>query len=182
MTLDSYRPAFAKVVEHMREALQQIRTGRATPALVEDVPVTAYGATMRVKELGTITTPDAKTIQIDPWDVAVVKDVERGIRLAQPNLNPVVDGKTIRVPMPELTEESRRELTKRISVKVEEARQGARRVRDEARKAIVEAERANEVTEDDKYRLQKQLDDISKEHDDQLRALGEQKSAEVMKV
>lgn len=182
MTLDSYRPAFARVLDHLRNELQQIRTGRATPALVEDVPVTAYGATMRVKELGTITTPDAKTIQIDPWDAAVVKDIERGIRQAQPTLNPVLDGKTIRVPMPELTEDSRRELTRHIGQKVEEARQSARRVRDDARKAIVEAERVNEVTEDDKYRLQKQLDELTKEHDDQLRDLGEKKIAEVMKI
>ncbi|MDO8424897.1 MAG: ribosome recycling factor [bacterium] len=182
MTLDPYRPEFEKTLQHLLHEMQQIRTGRATPALVEDVPVEAYGAIMRVKELATITVPDARNIQIDPWDQSVTKDIERGIRKAQPMLNPVVDGKTIRVPMPELTEDSRKELTKRIGQKVEESRQSARHVREKARTAIVEAEREGEVTEDDKYRLQKQLDELSKEYDDKIKDTGDKKSREIMTV
>lgn len=182
MTLDVYRPEFEKAIQHLKLELQQIRTGRATPALVEDIPVEAYGSTMRVRELGTITAPDARTIQIEPWDVSVVKDIERSIRASQQSLNPVVTGKTIRVPMPELTEESRRGLTKLIGQKVEEARQSTRHVRDKARSAIIEAERAGEMGEDDKYRLQKQLDEIAKDVDETLKELGEQKSKEVMQI
>lgn len=180
MTLDTYRPEFEKIVQYLQHELQQIRTGRATPALVEDIPIAAYGASMRVKELATITCPDARTIQIDAWDASVMRDIERGIRQAQATLNPVVDGKTIRVPMPELTEETRRELTKRIGQKVEEAKQRVRRVRDDVRKAILEAERAKELPEDDRFRMQKKLDELTETHVGTLKSMGEQKEREVM--
>ncbi|MDO8463013.1 MAG: ribosome-recycling factor [bacterium] len=182
MTLDTYRPDFEKAVGHLTSELQQIRTGRATPALVEDIPVEVYGAVMRVKELATITTSDARTVQIDPWDKSVAKDIERGIRKAQSSLNPVMDGQTIRVPMPELTEDSRRELSRMISQRVEESRQTIRHIRDKARTAIIEGERAGEITEDDRYRLQKQLDELSKEFDDALKVTGEKKAQEVMTI
>lgn len=181
MTLDRFDVEFESAVVALNHELQQIRTGRATPALVEQVHVDAYeGTKMTIRELASITIPDSRTIQIDPWDASVVKAIEKGIRVSQPNLNPVVDGKTIRVPMPELTEESRRELVKRIGQKVEEAKQRAWRVRGDARAAILEAERANAVTEDDRFRLQKQLDTRTEGITDQLKAMGEKKAKEVM--
>lgn len=181
MTLDEFQSQFTQAVSALGHELQQIRTGRATPALVEHVSVQAYeGAALTVRELATITTPDARTIQIDPWDASVVKAIEKGIRVAQPNLNPVVDGKTIRVPMPDLTEESRRELVKRIGQKVEEAKQRVWRVRSDARSAILESERAKEISEDDRFRLQKQLDEQTEKITDELKAMGEKKAKEVM--
>ena len=181
MTFDESQKAFEETVAALLHELQQIRTGRATPALVESVSVDAYeGTRMTVQQLSSITIPDARTIQIEPWDVSVVKAIEKGIRTAQPNLNPMVDGKTIRVPMPELTEESRHELVKRIGQKVEEAKQRAWRIRGDVRSAILDAERENAITEDDRFRLQKQLDERTEHITDQLKSMGDRKSKEVM--
>lgn len=182
MTLDPYRSDFEKVVTSLQHELGAIRTGRATPAFVEDVPVDAYGTKMTVQKLASITAPDAKTLVVDPWDKTVLKDIEKGIRAAQPSFNPVSDGKTLRIPMPPLTEDARRNLTKLIGQKVESAKQGLRKVRDDARSTIITAERAKEMSEDDRYRLQKKLDEMSEEYAAKLRDLGEKKAAEVMTV
>lgn len=182
MTLDTYKPEFERTIEFLKRELGAIHTGRATPAIVEDVLVEAYGSKMPVKQLASIMVTDARTLQVDPWDKTVLKDIERAIRLAQSNLNPVSDGKLLRIPMPQLTEETRRNLTKIIGQKVEAAKQGLRQTRDRARAAILEAERAKEMGEDDRYRLQKKLDDMNEEYTAKLRETGEKKIAEVMTV
>jgi ribosome recycling factor len=181
MTLDTYQPDFERAMEFLERELRSIRTGRANTALVEDVLVEAYeGTTLPIQQLATITVPDAKTIVIEPWDKTVVKVVEASIRKSQPNLNPVVDGQMLRIPIPPLTEDSRKELAKRIGVKVEEAKQRLRHVRDKARGAIQESERQKEISEDDRYRLQKDLDDTTASWTEKLKDVGERKRNEVM--
>lgn len=182
MTLDPYKPEFEKVVSFLQRELGAIRTGRATPAIVEDVPVEVYGSKMTVKQLASITATDARTLQVDPWDKTVLKDIEKGIRAAQSSLNPVSDGKSLRIPMPPLTEDTRRELTKTIGQKVEQAKQGLRKIRDDARSSIIAAERSKQLSEDDRYRLQKKLDEMSEEYTAKLREMGEKKVAEIMTV
>jgi ribosome recycling factor len=182
MTLDEYKQQFDQTVAFLQRELGAIRTGRATPALIEDVMVEIYGAKMTVRQIASIAAPDARSLVVDPWDKSVIKDLEKGIRLAQPSLNPVSDGKSLRIPMPPLTEEARRDLTKTIGQKVEQAKQGLRKVRDEARSSIIAAERAKELSEDDRYRLQKKLDDMSEEYTAKIRAVGEKKAVEVMTV
>lgn len=182
MTLDSYRVEFNKVLTFLQRELGAIRTGRATPAIVEDVSVEVYGSKMAVKQLASITATDARTLQVDPWDKTVLKDIEKGIRAAQSSLNPVSDGKSLRIPMPPLTEDTRRELMKAIGQKVEQAKQGLRKIRDDARGAIIAAERSKQLSEDDRYRLQKKLDELSEEYTVKLREFGEKKSTEIMTV
>ncbi|MBI4143165.1 ribosome recycling factor [Candidatus Uhrbacteria bacterium] len=182
MTLDTYKPEFEKATEFLKRELGTIHTGRATPALVEDVAVEAYGSKMTVQQLASITVSDARTLEVNPWDKTVMKDLERGIRLAQPNLNPVNDGNVLRIPMPQLTEDARRDLARIIGQKVEAAKQSIRQIRDRARAAIIEQERAKAMSEDDRYRLQKKLDDMTEACTAKLRELGEKKVAEVMTV
>ena len=182
MTLDIYKPEFENVVEFLRHELGAIHTGRATPALVEDASIDVYGERMSLKHLATITTIDARTLQVEPWDKSALKDIEKGIRLAHSNLNPVSDGKLLRIPMPQLTEETRRDLTKIIGQKVEAAKQGIRQIRDRARTAILDAERAKQMSEDDRFRQQKKLDEMTEECTAKLRELGEKKMTEVMTV
>ena len=146
MTLDVYQPEIERVIEHLKRELSAIHTGRATPVLVEDISIDAYGSKMPLKQLASIGLADARTLTVDPWDKTVLKDIEKGIRLAQPNLNPVNDGKLLRIPMPQLTEETRRNLTKIIGQKVEAAKQGLGQIRNRARTAILEAERAKELS------------------------------------
>lgn len=182
MTLDPYRSEFDKVLSYLQRELGAIRTGRATPAIVEDVPVEVYGSKMTVKQLASITATDARTLQVDPWDKTVLKDIEKGIRAAQSSLNPVSDGKSLRIPMPPLTEDTRRELTKTIGQKVEQAKQGLRKIRDDARTAVIAAERSKQLSEDDRYRFQKKLDELSEEYTAKLREMGEKKAADIMTV
>lgn len=182
VTLDPYLPEFTRAIEFLTRELVAIHTGRATPVLVEDIAIDAYGATMTVRKLASITVTDPRTLTVEPWDLAILKDIERGIRTAQSTLNPVNDGRVLRIPMPQLTEETRRNLTKLIGQKVESAKQVIRQVRDRARSAILDAERANAITEDDRFRLQKKLDELTEERVTQLKALGEHKIAEVMTV
>ncbi|MBI4433778.1 ribosome recycling factor [Candidatus Uhrbacteria bacterium] len=182
MTLDAYRPEFEKVAVHLLQELGSIRTGRATPALVDGVLVEAYASHMPIQQLATITTADARTLLVDPWDKAVLKEIEKAIRLAQPSLNPVSDGKILRIPMPQLTEDARRDLTKLIGQKVEQAKQSTRKIRDDARSAILEAERTKQVTEDDRYRLQKKLDELTEEYTMKFKTVGEKKVEEIMTV
>lgn len=180
VTLDPYLPDFERVVEHLRRELNAMHTGRATPAIVEDVPVESYGASMPLKQLATITTADARTILVDPWDKSILKEIEKSIRAAQQNLNPVNDGKILRIPMPQPTEEARRQIAKLVGKEVEEAKQGIRQIRDRARKAILDAERAKALSEDDRYRLQTKLDELTERKTSTLKELGEKKIAEVM--
>lgn len=182
MVLDSYRQEFDKVAASLQRELGAIRTGRATPAFVEDVLVEVYGSKMTVKQLATITAPDARTLLVDPWDKSTLKDIEKGIRAAQPSFNPVSDGKSLRIPMPPLTEDTRHDLTRTVGQKVEQAKQCLRKVRDDARTAIISAERAKQLSEDDRYRLQKKLDEMSEEYTAKLKELGGKKIAEVMTV
>lgn len=182
VTLDPYTPEFEKVIEFLKRELGAIHTGRATPAIVEDSSIEVYGARMPLKQLATITTTDARTILVDPWDKSVLKDIEKGIRLTHPNLNPVSDGKLLRVPMPQLTEEARRDLAKIIGQKVEAAKQGIRQIRDRARTAILDAERGKQMSEDDRFRMQKKLDEMTEEYTATLKDTGEKKMAEVMTV
>ena len=123
MTLvDDAKPQFQKAIDHLAKELSTIRTGRATPALVEDLEVEAYGAKQPLKALASISTPDAKTVQIESWDASVVKDIELAIQKSNVGISPNVDGKIIRLIIPMMTDESRQKMVKVLKEKLEEGR------------------------------------------------------------
>lgn len=177
--LDEYKPHFTKVVEHLQKDLASVRTGRATPALVEDIMVEAYGAMQPVKALASLSTPDSRTVLIEPWDGSVVKAIETGIQKSDIGINPTVDGKTIRVVMPMMTEENRQRMVKVMKEKLEEARVSVRKVREEARKAI---EKVQGVGEDEIRRLQTELDKTVKDLTVKIDEMGEKKENEIMTI
>ena len=171
-----------KSVDYMVHEFAGVRTGKASPALVENVDVQAYGSTMKLKQLALITTPEPRLLVVQPFDASTVKDIERALKESKIGITPAVDGKLIRLPIPELSEERRKELVKSLGKMAEEARV---RVRANRRTALDDAKKlktSGEVTEDGlrdlEHQVQKLTDRFVKSVDDHLG----RKEAEIMKV
>lgn len=176
------KPRYEKVIEYLQGELATIRTGRANPALVEDVTVTAYGSETPLKGLATINVPDSKTLTIEPWDKSILKDIEAAIQKADLGLNPNVDSDIIRLVMPEMTEDNRKDMVKRMKEKLEEARVKVRQVREDLRDQIGKMEKDKEISEDEKYSMQEDVDKVTKEFSERIDEIGKQKEAEIMTV
>lgn len=180
--IDNNKEQFSRAIEHLKSEISSLRTGRATPAIVEDIPVEAYGSKQALKALASITVLDAKTLQVEPWDKSILSDLEGAIRHSQLGINPVNDGKLIRLPLPELTQDRRQELIKVLHTKLEQARISIRQVREDIKKAIDNAEKNKEIAEDERFRLNDELDKKVKEYNDQIKAIGEEKEKEITTV
>lgn len=142
-----------KAVDHTLHEFSTLHTGKASPSMVEGVVVEAYGSAMRLKECAAISTPDARLIQIQPWDVGLVKAIAKGIIDANLGFNPIVDGKLIRVPLPEMSRERRQEFVKTAHRLAEEGRVHVRNVR----RDTIEAVKKAKLPEDDAKRLEKDI-------------------------
>ena len=168
-----------KSVDALRQHLTTVRTGRASPALVEHMQVGAYGSPMPMNQLAGISTPDARMIVIQPYDASMIKAIEKAILASDLGLTPSNDGNVIRIPLPALTEERRKELVKVIHKFAEEGRVAIRHARTEA---ITRIKKAEHVSEDEKKHTEK---DVQKLHDEHSRLVDEAvkaKSAEIMEV
>jgi ribosome recycling factor len=142
-----------KAVDHTLHEFASIHTGKATPAMVDSVMVDAYGSQMRLKECAAITTPDARMIVIQPWDASLTKAIEKAIQVANLGFNPVVDGKVVRVPLPDMSRERRVEFVKTASRLAEEGRVHVRNIR----RDIMEAVKKGKFPEDETKRLEKDV-------------------------
>lgn len=142
-----------KAVDHTLAEFNAIHTGKASPAMVEGVMVEAYGTQMRLRDCAAITTPDARLIQIQPWDAGLAKAVEKAIQLANLGFNPVIDGKIVRVPLPEMSRERRQEFVKAAHRLAEEGRVQVRNTRRDALEAVKKAK----LSEDEAKRLEKDV-------------------------
>lgn len=177
-----YRENFEKVIDHLKHEVSGLRTGRATPALVEDIAIEAYGMRQPLKSVATITVADAKTLNIDPWDKSLMQAVESGLRNSGLGISPVNDGKLIRLPLPDLTQERRQELIKVLHQKLEQARISVRKVREDARGEIDTKEKNKEISEDEKYKFQEELEKLVKDFNDKIKVVGEEKEHEITTV
>lgn len=130
--IKSMNDRMKKTVEHTLSEFSSLHTGKASPSMVEGIMVDAYGSHMRLKEVAAITTPDARTIQIQPWDKSVIKDIEKALQTSKLGINPAIDGAVIRLPIPELSRERRQELAKVAQNMAEEGRVSIRHARREA--------------------------------------------------
>jgi ribosome recycling factor len=142
-----------KAVDHTLHEFSSIHTGKATPSMVEGIMVEAYGSQMRLRDCAAITTPDARLIQIQPWDAGLVKAVEKAIQVANLGFNPIPDGKIVRVPLPEMSRERRQEFAKTAHRLAEEGRVHVRNVRRDAMEAVKKAK----LPEDESKRLDKDI-------------------------
>lgn len=177
--LEEAKPLMQKTLDRLQEELSVIRTGRASPALVENIQVEAYGTFQPVKALASLSTPDNKTLHIDPWDGSVTKAIESAIQASDIGINPVVDGKTIRLTMPQMTEETRQKMVKLMKEKLEEARVAIRKIREDIRKKIGAQ---TGISEDVIKKDQEALDKIVKDLVAKVEELGAKKEEEIMKI
>ena len=174
------RKKMEEVIARFQDEMKKVRTGRAHPDMLAGIKVEAYGQFMPLNQVANITAADATLLVITPFDPSTIQAIAAAIRADQAlGLNPADDGRVIRVPIPALTEERRREIVKTASAKVEQAKVAIRNVREDARKAIKAAE---DLGEDVKKRAEKEIDDITKEFSDKVDAAFKAKSDEIMKI
>jgi len=180
--LNSVRNRMDKAVSALKEDFAGLRTGRASAGLLEPVQVEAYGSTTPLNAVAAITVPEPRMIAVNVWDKGVVVSVEKAIRAAGLGLNPIVDGQTIRVPIPPLTEERRKELAKLAGRYAEQHKVAVRNVRRDANDDLKKAEKAGEISQDEQKKMeaevQKDTDAAIKRIDEALKA----KEVEIMQV
>lgn len=181
--LDVAKAEFQGVIDHFNKELQSLRTGRASVSVVEDIRVAAYGGqTMDLKSVASLTTPDAKTIQIEPWDKSIVKDIEKALIDASLGMMPNTAGTVIRLSMPPMTEEGRKNLVKILHQKEELARVGIRNVREKVKTAVTADEKEKTISEDEKRRQLEQLDKVVAEWNGKVEKITQEKEAEILTI
>lgn len=173
---------FEKVIEHFQKELGQIRTGRASSALVENLLVDYYGSKSPIKQVASITIPEPRTITISPWDKGSLVGIESAIRESQLGLAPVNDGQVVRINIPPLTEERRKEMVKMLNQKSEEARVGIRRTREEIWDEIQEMEKSGQIGEDDKFSGKDSLQEVVDGYNGKIEEIRKKKEEEIMTV
>ena len=174
------RKKMEEVVQRFLDEMKKVRTGRAHPDMLSGIKVEAYGQFMPLNQVANVTAADATLLVITPFDPSTIQAIAAAIRADQSlGLNPADDGRVVRVPIPALTEERRKEIAKNASAKVEQAKVAIRNVREDARKAV---KIATEMGEDVKKRAEKEIDDLTKEFSDKIDAEFKNKSDEIMKL
>ena len=174
------RKKMEDAVGRFKEEMKKVRTGRAHPDMLSGIKVEAYGQFMPLNQVANVTAADATLLVVTPFDPTNLKAIAEAIRGDQSlGLNPADDGRIIRVPIPSLTEERRKEIVKNASAKVEEAKVAIRNVREDARKAVKNAE---EMGEDVKKRAEKEIDELTKEFNEKIDEEFKSKSEEIMKL
>ena len=174
------RKAMEEVAQRFNDEMKKVRTGRAHPDMLSSIKVEAYGQFMPLNQVANVTAADATLLVITPFDPSTIQAIATAIRADQSlGLNPADDGRVVRVPIPALTEERRKEIVKNASAKVEQAKVALRNVREDARKSLKTAE---ELSEDVKKRAEKEIDDLTKEFTDKIDAAFKAKSEEIMKL
>jgi ribosome recycling factor len=185
MINDVFRDAEGKMkksVEALRNHLATIRTGRASPALVEHLPVDAYGSSMPLNQLAGINVPEARLIVIQPYDASMIKAIEKAIQNSELGINPSNDGRLIRLAIPQLTEERRRDLTKLVRSRVEEGKVALRNIRRESLDDIRQLEHEKLISENDQRRGQEKVQELTDRYIREIEQIGAAKEAEVMEV
>ncbi|OHB16974.1 MAG: ribosome recycling factor [Parcubacteria group bacterium RIFCSPLOWO2_01_FULL_40_65] len=177
--IDNLKKEFNGILEFLKNDLAQIRTGRANPALVENVKVDAYGNKMNLKEVASILAPDAKTLLIQIWDKGLINSVVKGIEESRLGLTPNVEGQNIKLVMPPLIEERKKELTKLLHDKLEQSRIRIRRGRDEVWHKVQNLEKEKKISEDDKFRAKNDLQKVVDEYNGKVKEMGEGKEREL---
>lgn len=182
MSLDDARTRMDAAIEALRREFATVRTGKATPALLDTVRVEAYGSKMPLNQVATVHTPDASMLMVQPFDKSVLAEIERGIQMADLGLNPSNDGNVIRVPIPALTEERRREYAKLLHKMAEDAKVSVRHARKLSRDEVQGLIKEHELGEDDGHRQLDEIEKITHAYTDQIDELLSRKEHEVMAI
>ncbi|RMF94564.1 MAG: ribosome recycling factor [Planctomycetota bacterium] len=169
-----------KAVAVLKQSLAGIRTGRANPGLVESLKVEAYGSPTPLKQLATVGAPEPQTIVIRPFDPGTLKDIEKAIQSSELGFNPQNDGRVIRINVPPLSNEVRQKMVRRIKDLCEEAKLAIRNIRREGNKAADAAEKAKEMSEDDRDRVKEKIQELTKKYEDQANEAAKAREKEVL--
>ncbi|KAA0237998.1 ribosome recycling factor [bacterium] len=169
-------------VKALKRDLNGVRTGRAHPSLIEMLDVEYYGATTPLKQLGTINAPEPRLLTIQVWDRGAVRAIEKAIQASDLGLNPAIDGQLIRLPIPPLTEQRRKEMVKQVHHKAEESRVAVRNVRRHAHEDLRRAEKDGHVSQDDIKRHEEQLQKLTDQHIALIESESKKKEAELLEV
>ncbi len=181
MELNSYKLKMQNAVDHLEESLKKVRTGRAHPSIIEGLMVEVYGQVMPLNQVANITAPEPQLLQITPFDPSNLQAIATAIRNDQTmGLNPSDDGRVVRVPMPPLTEELRRQIVKSLGDTVEEAKISLRNIRHDAIKEVKRARDAKEASDDDVKRTETQVTEIINEYNNKVDSLAKAKETEIM--
>lgn len=182
--LSETKKRIEKIMDVLKDDLGTIRTGRATPSLIENVMISAYGGSARLKvmELATIAATDTATLVITPFDQTTIHEIEKGIQEANIGLNPVVDGQLVRISIPPLSTERREELIKSMKHKLENGKIMVRQARHEAMTDVKKMKESNELSEDDVTRAEKEIQKIVDETSEQIDTMGKQKEQELLQL
>ena len=180
--VEDARDRMDKTVESIRDELSKIRSGKATPALLDPVKVEAYGSTMPLNQTATVSTPEPRMITVQPWDKSLIGEIEKGILKADLGLNPSNDGTLIRIPIPALNEDRRKELVKVCKKITEDGRVAIRNIRRDGNDQFKKLEKSHEMSEDESHL---HIDEMQKLTDSHIKTLDEMlkhKEAEIMEV
>jgi ribosome recycling factor len=169
-----------KALEALRKELSRIRTGRATAALLDGIRVQYYGSLVPLNQVGSVAVPDSRQITIQPWDVKAIGEIEKAILKSELGLNPINDGKLIRINIPSLTEERRRDLVKVTKKMAEESRVTLRNIRRESNEGLKVLKKDKAISEDDLFKAQEEIQKITKDFIERIDRLGEEKEKEIM--
>ncbi len=180
--IQNHQSELNQALEHFKKEVSTIRTGRANPSILDAVQVESYGTKVPLQQIGSITVPEPRCILITPWDKNILKEVEKAIVEADLGLTPVNEGDKIRITIPQLTEESRREMVKKLNEKMEQSRISLRQTRDKIKESIEKAEDEKEITEDEKFRFLGEMEEEIKKQMDELQKIRDEKEKEVMTV
>ena len=171
-----------KAVDDFRKDLATLRTGRANASLLDSIRVDYHGTPMPVNQLGTLTVPDATMIVVSPWDPSAVPLIDKAIRTADLGLNPTNDGKVVRVPIPSLTEDRRRDIVKQLHKVLENHRTAVRNIRRDLKEAIEKLEKDKKISEDEKKRALDELEKLSHAETKKIEDLSAMKEKEIMSI
>jgi len=182
ISVDEYKTKMENTLKIFHEELNRLRTGRATPSLLEPVFVEAYNSKMKISELATVNAPEPKLLTVQVWDKSMVQNIEKAIRESELGLNPSTDGQLIRVPLPNLTEERRLELTKVASKFTEDAKISIRNIRRDAMDKIKEEEKNNLISEDEQKSISEEIQKLTDEKTKIIEDVFEDKKKEIMQI
>ena len=182
ISVDEFKNKMENTLKIFHEELNRLRTGRATPSLLEPVFVEAYNSKMKISELATVNAPEPKLITVQVWDKSMVQNVEKSIRESKLGLNPSTDGQLIRVPLPDLTEERRLELTKVASKFSEDAKISIRNIRRDAMDKIKDEQKKNLISEDEQKFTSENIQKVTDEKIKEIENVFEDKKKEIMQI
>lgn len=182
MELSQYEDKMNKSLGNLEDEYTAIRAGRANPRILDRIQVDYYGTPSPLQSVANISVPEARMIQIQPWDASLIKDIEKAILASDLGLTPANDGKMIRLVFPELTEDRRKELVKDVKRKGEDAKVAIRNIRRDANDAVKKESKASEISEDEQKQLEDQIQKLTDQYVKKIDAAIEAKSNEVMTV